>query len=239
MGKDPAFLFYPGDWLGGTMGMTFEQKGAYIELLMMQFNRGHMTTHMVGQAVGQHWVTLQDKFIQDKDGLWYNVRLDEEKEKRKNFVSSRNNNINGENQYSKAPKKIGHKTKHMTSHMENGDVNENEIEKGNEFENYIAWTNQILDRACNIFQVQMMNEHIPESPNIDFWVRDHLGLLERYPKMRPQNQQRFVGSVMKHIRENYKKPINGNGLNKNTNHVFGVVKGIAERYGKENTEPGG
>jgi len=22
MGKDPAFLFYPGDWLGGTMTMT-------------------------------------------------------------------------------------------------------------------------------------------------------------------------------------------------------------------------
>ena len=46
MAKDPAFLFYPNDWLGGTMGMTFEEKGAYMELLMMQFNRGHMTSHM-------------------------------------------------------------------------------------------------------------------------------------------------------------------------------------------------
>ena len=27
MAKDPAFLFYPGDWLGGTMGMTLEEKG--------------------------------------------------------------------------------------------------------------------------------------------------------------------------------------------------------------------
>jgi hypothetical protein len=23
MGKDPAFLFYPGDWLGGTIGVSF------------------------------------------------------------------------------------------------------------------------------------------------------------------------------------------------------------------------
>jgi len=38
MAKDPAFLFYPNDYIGGTMGMTFEEKGAYIELLMLQFN---------------------------------------------------------------------------------------------------------------------------------------------------------------------------------------------------------
>ena len=123
MGKDPAFLFYPNDYLGGTMGMTFEEKGAYIELLMVQFNRGHMTSHMIGQVVGQLWVNIQAKFIQDKDGLWYNVRLDEEKEKRKSFVSSRNNNLNGINQYTK---KVGHKDGHMTSHMEN--ENEDEVD---------------------------------------------------------------------------------------------------------------
>ena len=70
MAKDPPFLFYPNDWIGGTMGMTFEEKGAYMELLMAQFNRGHMTTHMIGQIVGQHWDTIQDKFVQDDKGLY-------------------------------------------------------------------------------------------------------------------------------------------------------------------------
>lgn len=116
MSKDPAFLFYPGDWLSGTQGMTFEQKGAYMELLMMQFNRGHMTSHMVGQVVGQIWDEIQNKFIQDENGLWYNVRLDEEKNKRKLFTASRKNNLKGNNQYTKKEeKKVGH----MTSHMEN------------------------------------------------------------------------------------------------------------------------
>ena len=46
MAKDPAFLFYPNDWLGGTIGMSFEEKGAYMELLIAQFNLGHMTSHM-------------------------------------------------------------------------------------------------------------------------------------------------------------------------------------------------
>ena len=67
MAKDPAFLFYPNDWLGGTMGMTFEEKGAYIDLLIMQFNRGHMTGHMIGQTVGQLWVKLEDKFVVDSN----------------------------------------------------------------------------------------------------------------------------------------------------------------------------
>ena len=118
MAKDPAFLFYPNDYIGGTMGMTFEEKGAYIEILMLQFNRGHMTSHMIGQLVGQLWESIKCKFIQDEQGLWYNVRLDQEKDKRMAFTQSRRNNVKGFNQHT-----IGH----MTSHMEdvNEDVNRN------------------------------------------------------------------------------------------------------------------
>ena len=29
MAKDPTFLFYTGDWLGGTMVLTRHQKGCY------------------------------------------------------------------------------------------------------------------------------------------------------------------------------------------------------------------
>lgn len=105
MAKDPAFLFYPNDWLGGTLGMTFEQKGAYIELLMLQFNRGHMTEHMIGQTVGQLFGQILDKFVKDDAGLWYNPRLDEEKEKRINYVNSRKNNKLGVNQYKKKQEK--------------------------------------------------------------------------------------------------------------------------------------
>jgi len=116
--KDPAFLFYPNDYLGGTMGMTFEEKGAYIELLMLQFNRGHMTSHMIAQTIGQLWDTLKDKFIQDDKGLFYNIRLEDEQNKRKLFTDSRRNNKLGINQHTK-------KEGHMTSHMEdeNEDVN--------------------------------------------------------------------------------------------------------------------
>lgn len=124
MAKDPAFLFYPNDWIGGTMGMTFEEKGAYMELLMTQFNRGHMTSHMIGQVVGQIWDRIQEKFVKDENGLWYNVRLEEEKVRRQNFTKSRRNNVSGKNQHSKKEEnneenEVAHMDGHMTSHMEN------------------------------------------------------------------------------------------------------------------------
>jgi uncharacterized protein YdaU (DUF1376 family) len=123
MAKDPAFLFYPGDYVSGTMGMTFEEKGAYMDLLMLQFNRGHMNTHMIQHTVGHLWEQVKCKFIQDDIGLWYNVRLDIEKEKRKTFTESRRNNIKSKNKTVENTSYESHMNIHMKHHMEN--VNEN------------------------------------------------------------------------------------------------------------------
>lgn len=133
MAKDPAFLFYPNDYLGGTLGMTFEQKGAYIELLMVQFNRGHMTSHMIGQVLGHNnghiWETIKDKFEIDEDGKFFNKRLEIEQNIRRKYSESRKKNINGNNQYSKKDKKnrsydLSYEH-HMTEHMEDEDENRN------------------------------------------------------------------------------------------------------------------
>ena len=148
MAKDPAFLFYPNDYIGGTMGMTFEEKGAYIELLMLQFNRGHMTTHMIGQCVGQIWDKIKSKFIQDENGLWYNERLDLEKKRRSQYTKSRNNNREGKNQHTKS-KEVGHMTTHMTGHMEN--ENEN-VNKDN---------NSIIEKKIGFFKQDDFQE-LPE-----------------------------------------------------------------------------
>ena len=122
MAKDPAFLFYPGDYVSGTMGMTFEEKGAYMDLLMLQFNRGHMNTHMIQHTIGHLWEQVKCKFIQDDEGLWYNVRLDIEKDKRKTFTESRRNNMKPKNKPKEDAPYETHMQPHMDSHMEN--VNE-------------------------------------------------------------------------------------------------------------------
>lgn len=163
MAKDPAFLFYPADWIGGTMGMTFEQKGAYMELLMLQFNRGHMTTHMIGHTVGQVFGQIQDKFKKDENGLWYNQRLDVEKEKRQAYTQSRRNNILGENQHNKD---IGHMDGHMIGHMVNvnKDINKSIIVSNIEERKKIFKTelNSYLNNPYPLSLIKLFSEYWTE-----------------------------------------------------------------------------
>lgn len=120
MAKDPAFLFYPGDYTGGTMHLDFECKGAYMDLLMLQFQRDHMSIHMIKQVLGHRfdhiWSLINDKF-EEKDGQYWNIRLREEKEKRIKFCKSRSDNRN----------KSKDMISHMSSHMENENEDLNNI----------------------------------------------------------------------------------------------------------------
>jgi len=76
--KDPAFLFYPKDWLEGTAEMTPEEKGVYIDLLAHQHQRGGLPvdTKRLSKMVGlseqeflKIWQLLKTKFNQSGDRL--------------------------------------------------------------------------------------------------------------------------------------------------------------------------
>jgi uncharacterized protein YdaU (DUF1376 family) len=173
MAKDPAFLFYPNDWLGGTLGMTFEEKGAYIELLMMQFNRGHMTDHMIGQVVGQLWVKLKDKFLIDDDGLYYNERLEIEKDKRQAYVKSRGNNKEGKNQYTKdGENKIGH----TTSHMEDEDEIEDLVNYKGVLENFHFYCDKLS-------KVERLSSDRKKHINARFKEFDYDAIIDAFKKV--------------------------------------------------------
>lgn len=94
MAKDPAFLFYPGDWLGGTMVMSLEQKGAYITLLVFQFNNGRFSEADAVQLIGtENWLKIRSKMTKKND-LFYNKRLDEEILKRRKHSEHQRDNVN-------------------------------------------------------------------------------------------------------------------------------------------------
>lgn len=153
MAKDPAFLFYPGDWQGGTMYMNHEQKGCYMDLLILQFHVGKFSIAQAKQVLSicfdLAWPMLQQKF--KSDGLLYwNERLSEEVERRKNFTKSRRENAKG----TKTKKAYA---KHMLQHMET----ENETET---IDNYTEWGKKIVQhqdqyweqmRGRNVTQLEM------------------------------------------------------------------------------------
>ncbi len=95
MAKDPAFLFYPNDWMGGTQILSRHQKGCYLDLLVAQFNNGPLSLDTIKAILGQDqaaWTVLSRKFKQTGEGLWYNERLETEKNRRKNFIEKQKEN---------------------------------------------------------------------------------------------------------------------------------------------------
>lgn len=118
MAKDPAFLFYPGDWMGGTITFSRSHKGAYMDLLMCQYNQGHMSLHDIQTILGTDFEPmwepkLKSKFKTDANGLFYNEKLENEIVKRKKFTESRRQNLSH---------KKAHVPAHMDHHMENENI---------------------------------------------------------------------------------------------------------------------
>lgn len=92
MAKDPAFLFYPGDFNTGTQFFTDEQVGKYMRLLMAQHQHGHLSDKQVIHICKSHDKDIMAKFIKDPQGNFFNKRLEDETDRRKKFSESRSKN---------------------------------------------------------------------------------------------------------------------------------------------------
>lgn len=82
MARDPAVLLYTKDFLSGIQDLTMEERGQYITLLCLQHQKGHLSMKAINLCVGNAAADVMAKFRQDSAGLWYNVRMEEEIEKR-------------------------------------------------------------------------------------------------------------------------------------------------------------
>lgn len=91
--KDPAFLFYPQDFLVGTMTMSDEQVGQYIRLLCLQHSKGgKLTEKDILKFTGTYDDEIMEKFVLYEDG-YANPRLLEEMQKRIDHSLKQKENI--------------------------------------------------------------------------------------------------------------------------------------------------
>lgn len=90
--KDPAVLFYTSDFLAGTLLMNYEQKGKYITLLCLQRENGRLTEEDMLSVCGKRDERIFSKFIQDEEGLYYNVRMEKERNKRIKYINAQTEN---------------------------------------------------------------------------------------------------------------------------------------------------
>ena len=120
MAKDPAVLFYTSDFLTGTILMNYEQKGKYITLLCIQHQHGIIDKNSFDLIVGNDFM-IKSKFLENTNGF-YNQRMLEEANKRREYCQSRSANKLGKG--GKHKKNIS-KTydKHMENENEDEDIN--------------------------------------------------------------------------------------------------------------------
>ena len=117
--KDPAVLFYPSDFIAGTTLMSYTERGMYITLLCLQRLKGHLKASEMEQICDFNEAVME-KFEIDDKGLYYNPRMDEEIQKRKDFTESRRKNGLKKWEKEKAS------ALHMHMHMGNGNKNINQ-----------------------------------------------------------------------------------------------------------------
>jgi len=170
MAKDPAMLWYWADWHSGTVTFSRHLKGCYIDLLHAQFNNGHLSLDEVktvlGSDFGSSWPTIQKKFSVDPQGLYFNERLELEKEKRMAFTDSRKKNL-------KKSHMTTHIKSHMEHHMENGNENINLIgnrDKGvqGDLADWEDWGSQIVS-GQDMYWEQMRGRKV-DRPEMDEFI---------------------------------------------------------------------
>jgi uncharacterized protein YdaU (DUF1376 family) len=131
--KNPAFLFYVGDFNDGTQDFTNEEVGAYLRMLLFQFSQGHLPMDRIKRKLGADfeklWPIISTKFMTDSDGNYYNERLQSEIDKRTSFSESRRKNISA--RYNKDKNNT---SATYVEHMENEIENDNELDNNKEKE---------------------------------------------------------------------------------------------------------
>lgn len=165
--KSPAVLWYTSDFLTGTNLMSNEQLGKYTRALCYQHQQGHLTEEDMLLICKTYDDKIYSKFIKDKDGKYYNKRMDIEIEKRNNFSKSRSLNRKGK------PNKTGNKQQcHMNNisnsyehHMDNENENDNDNENinisNNDIFNYIE---NKLGRTLSSTNLELINSWLSIFP---------------------------------------------------------------------------
>lgn len=148
--KDPAVLFYPSDFIAGTTLMSYTERGMYITLLCLQRLKGHLKPSEMKQICDFNEAVME-KFEIDDEGLYYNPRMDEEIQKRKDFTESRRKN--GLKKWEKEKASALHMHMHMGN--ENKNINQNNnisrnnnISLNNNTKNIFSFPNNNSAGAC-------------------------------------------------------------------------------------------
>lgn len=183
MGKDPAVLFYTGDFLVGTMKMNYAQKGKYIQLLCLQHQDGHLSEDDMLSVCGDYDEKIFSKFVKDENGRYYNERMEQESIKRRRFVESRQRNlVKNDKEVQVEEHKEHHMEAHMGNHtesrMENENRNENKNININDIKEIVEYLNTKLNTKYR-YTTKSIQSNIRARLNEGFTVDDFKTVIDK------------------------------------------------------------
>src|SRR5690606_9726578 len=246
MAKDPAFLFYPGDFMQGTQTFTREEKGAYMDLLILQFNEGHLSIDSIKRCLNgdfeRIWPFLQKKFRTDADGFFFNERLEIEIEKRRKYSQSRRDNRKKKEESEHMNNISNTYVQHMENENENENVIENERKEGVQGKENVprATVEDILseESLASIFDEIFLDILRKNYSHLD--VDEELRLFKVKVRGSPEEyQHRDRGGIRLAFQYQLKTSkgskgtlTNGKQTDKGTQHLTSLVEGFKRRHGK-------
>lgn len=123
MGKDPAFLFYPGDAAEDVSHMNRLERGCYFDLIQAQKKFGPLPLPTIQKILGKDfdscWESIKMCLTYEKD-MYYISWLQDSIEKRKKYSASRSKNREG-SKHAKNEENASTYVEHMVNG--NGNIN--------------------------------------------------------------------------------------------------------------------
>ena len=164
MGKDPALMLYTSDFLTNNADLDMEERGQFITLLCLHHQNGRLSKKLIALNVPNVSKDVMVKFKKDKNGLYYNDRLEEEAQKRRKHSQKQSDNANKRWDKERAKKnaKVDAMEDAMALPLEN--ENENENENGLLSEEIIKSNNEvkveenIKDRIKGVDRNELLNK---------------------------------------------------------------------------------
>jgi uncharacterized phage protein (TIGR02220 family) len=174
--KDPAMLFYPDDFLSGTILMNYEQKGKYITLICLHHSKGYLTEDEITAVLGVEKIEDADKrilskFKKDNDsGFYYNERAKKEREKRIAYSESRRENRIKTFNVDKKDKHMLNISQTYEKHMGNRNIyiNNNDIDINNNTNNKENLLNNICKNIIDYLNEKTNKKFKPVESNLKF-----------------------------------------------------------------------
>lgn len=215
MAKNPVLPLYYNDMLGATKTWTDEEFGAYMRLLIEQWDKGGLPNDFqrltrIATSLTTTWPMLKEKFPL-VDGLLKNANMEVIRQKRAKYSEKQSDNIR---------KRYQNSTKPPTKNIPLEKENETEYEKegigvqreGGELSEVDVWNQAALDKTDHILEQMEINDarstgkQWPSDFDRAHWILHHRGLVSRYG-WQFSSQQDFRQSLLSELRKNkFAKP---------------------------------